>query len=121
MEQQLIFSTSVELIRVPVSAVVFISADGNYSAIKMADGRDHIITLQLGQIEKYLASRLDPSDMRFIRIGKSLIVNRDFISFIHITRQKLVLSDCRSFRHELTASKEALRLLKDLIETENAK
>lgn len=105
---------------VPVSAVVFIAADGNYSVINMADGHNHIITQQLGQIERYIAGRVAPGDTRFIRIGKSLIVNRDYISYIHTGRQKLVLSDSRTFRHELTASKEALRLLKDFIEQEQA-
>lgn len=121
MEKQLIFSTSTELIRVPSSTIVFIVADGNYSKLKIADGHDYVITQQLGQIERCLAVRLNTGDTRFIRIGKSLIVNRDYISFIHVARQRLMLSDCRSFRHELSASKEALRLLKDLIEKEEAK
>ena len=54
---------------------------------------------------------LDKDDHRFIRIGKSLIVNRDYIAFINQVRQKLILSDCRSFRYEVSASKEALKAL----------
>lgn len=61
---------------------------------------------------------LDKDDHRFIRIGKSLIVNRDFIAFIHPVRQKMILSDCRSFRHEVSASKDALKALKELLEKE---
>lgn len=38
MSKELLFSTSTELVRVPSEAVVFITADGNYSAITMADG-----------------------------------------------------------------------------------
>lgn len=110
------FFTSTELLRVPADAVVFITADGNYSAIKMADGSDYVLTLQLGQIEKRIAEMVDSDDNRFIRIGKSLIVNREFITFINPSRQKLTLSDGRTFRHDLSASREALKALKELIE-----
>ena len=61
---------------------------------------------------------LDSDDNRFIRIGKSLIVNREFIAFINPVRQKMILSDCRTFRHEVSASKEALKALKELLEKE---
>ena len=118
MNRRLIFTTTSELIRIPADSVVYITADGNYSVITLADGETFVLTLQLGQIERRIAEMLDPDDHRFIRIGKSLIVNRDFIAFIHPVRQKMILSDCRSFRHEVTASKEALKALKDLLENE---
>lgn len=118
MSTNLLFSTSTELIRVPAETVVFISANGNYSAIKMADGEEYVLTLQLGHMEKRISEMVEENDNRFIRIGKSLIVNRDFITFINPNRQKMVLSDCRSFRYELSASRDALKALKDLIEKE---
>ena len=52
MSKNLLFTTSTELIRVPAESVVFIAADGNYSSIKMADGGEYVLTLQLGQMEK---------------------------------------------------------------------
>lgn len=76
---RLVFATSTEVLRVPADAVVFVSADGNYSALTTADGEDFVLTMQLGQIEKRLAEMLDGNDNRFIRIGKSLIVNREYI------------------------------------------
>lgn len=118
MDRSLTFSTSGELIRVPSEAVVLITADGNYSAITLADGSEYVLTLQLGQIERRLMDFVTSGDNRFIRIGKSLIINRDYISYIHPARQKLVLSDCRTFRRETTASREALKALKDYIEKE---
>ncbi len=117
---RLVFATSTEVLRVPAGAVVFVAADGNYSAITMADGEDFVLTMQLGQVERRMAELLDADDNRFIRIGKSLIVNRDYITFINPARQKL-LSDCRSFRREVSASKEALRALKDYVEKETDK
>lgn len=116
MSKVLLFFTSTELIRVPADAVVFVTADGNYSAITMADGSSYVLTLQLGQIEKRISEMVDNGDNRFIRIGKSLIINREFITFVNPSRQKLTLSDGRSFRYEVSASREALKALKELIE-----
>ena len=118
MNKRLIFTTTSEIVRVPADSVVFITADGNYSAITLADGEKFVLTLQLGQIERRIAEMLDKDDHRFIRIGKNLIVNRDFIAFIHPVRQKMILSDCRNFRHEVSASKDALKALKELLENE---
>lgn len=118
MSKVLLFFTSTELIRVPADAVVFVTADGNYSAITMADGSEYVLTLQLGQIEKRISEMVDDGDNRFIRIGKSLIINREFITFVNPSRQKLTLSDGRSFRHEVSASREALKALKELMRKE---
>lgn len=119
MRKDLIFSTSTELIRVPSDDAVYITADGNYSAITMADGSEYVLTMQLGQVERRISETIASRDNRFIRIGKSLIVNRDFITFINPARQKLTLSDCRNFRHDISASKEALKALKEYIEKED--
>lgn len=118
MERRLVFTTSSEIVRVPFDSVVFITADGNYSVINLADSQSFVLTLQLGQIERRISELLDNDDNRFIRIGKSLIVNREYIAFINPVRQKLVLSDCRTFRREVSASREALKALKELLEKE---
>lgn len=119
MERFLLFATSTELLRVPASAVVCVTADGNYSTVSTVDCSDYVLTLQLGQVERRMADCLSDGDGRFVRIGKSLIINRDYISHLSVGRQRIVLSDCRSFRREVSASKEALRALRDLIEKEN--
>ena len=118
MNSSLTFSTSGELIRVPSDAVVLITADGNYSAISLVDGSEYVVTLQLGQIERKLMDFVTSGDNRFIRIGKSLIINREYISYINPVRQKLTLSDCRTFKREATASRDALKALKEYIEKE---
>lgn len=115
------FYTSTEVVRVPPESVVYITADGNYSGLTMADGENFILTLQLGQIEKRIGEMLDKDDRRFIRIGKSLIVNREYIAFINPLRQRMILSDCRTFRREISASKDALKALKELIEKEETR
>ena len=119
MSKNLSFFTSVELVRVPAEHIVYISAEGNYSTIVMADGSKYLLTMQLGQVERSVSEML-VSDDQFVRIGKSLIINCDYITYIHPSRQKLILSDCRTFRNEVSASRESLKALKEFIERRSA-
>ena len=116
MQEYLIISTSIDLIRAASEDIIFISSDGNYSSFVFTSGESRVVTMQLGQVERLLAEQLTHSGANFIRIGKSLIINRTFISYINLTKQQLVLSDGRSTSHSLTASRDALKQLKELIE-----
>lgn len=118
MERHIVISTSVDLVRVAIEGVVYISSDGNYSTLIQADGGSRILTVQLGQLEALISKQLVSDGNVFIRIGKSLIINRNYIHYINIPKQQLVLSDARTFSHTVSASKDALRQLKELIEKE---
>ena len=118
MKKQLLISTSVDLVRIAPERIVYISSDGNYSTIMQTDNEVRMVSFQLGQIEKMISSQLGSAGNIFIRIGKSLIINRSYIYYINIAKQKLTLSDVSSFSHTVTASKEALKQLKELIEKE---
>lgn len=114
----LIVSTSNDLVRIAPNCIVYVASDGNYSTLVQTDGEMRMLSYQLGQIEKMIASQLGMKGNMFIRIGKSLIINRSYIYYIHIPKQKLILSDTRTFSHTVVASKEALKQLKDLLEKE---
>ena len=60
--------------------------------------------------------QLGDTGFDFIRLGRKLIVNMDYVHYIDTARQQLILSDCASCRHELTASREVLAQLKAYIE-----
>ncbi len=77
-----------------------------------------MLSFQLGQIEKMIASQLGVEGNIFIRIGKSLIINRSYIYYINVPKQKLVLSDVETVNHTVTASREALKQLKEFLEKE---
>ena len=117
-KRQLIISPSIDLVRIAPEHIVYISSDGNYSTLVQTDGEMRMLSFQLGQVEKMIADQLGRDGNNFIRIGKSLIINRLYIYYINIAKQKLVLSDVASFSHTVSASKEALKSLKDLIEKE---
>ena len=106
------------LVRIAPDRIVYISSDGNYSTLVQADGEMRMLSFQLGQIEKMIASQFGSEGNSFIRIGKSLIINRSYIYYINVPKQKLVLSDVTTFSHTVTASREALKQLKELLEKE---
>ena len=118
MTKQLIISTSNDLVRIAPDRIVCVSSDGNYSTLVQADGEMRMLSFQLGQIEKMIALQLGSEGNSFIRIGKSLIINRSYIYYINVPKQKLVLSDVTTFSHTVTASREALKQLKELLEKE---
>ena len=117
-KRPLIIPTSIDLVRIAPERIVYISSDGNYSTLVQVDGEMRMLSFQLGQIEKMIADQLGREGNTFIRIGKSLIINRSYIYYINVPKQKLVLSDVASFSHTMSASKEALKSLKELIEKE---
>lgn len=116
-QKYLVISTATDLVRIAPEKIVYITSDGNYCNMMQTDDQIRLLTLQLGQIETMIKVQLG-SENEFIRIGRSLIINRIYIYYINIQSQKLVLSDNSRFTHTVSASKESLKLLKDLIDKE---
>ena len=112
----LVISTSNDLLRVAANQILYISSDGNYCNLFQTGGEIRLVTYQLGQIERMIAQQLPELSKHFVRIGKSLIINLNYVYYIHVAKQQLILVDGQQNRYTLTASKEALRALKELIE-----
>ena len=109
-------STSTELVRVQTDDIVFVHADGNYSEILLYNGKQHTMTFQLHFFNESF-QRL--KDNFFVRVGRSLIVNRNYIYLINITEQKMILTGGKlNGEYEVKASKEALKELKAQLEEE---
>ena len=117
----LILSNSNVLVRVAVPDVAYISSDGSYSTMVLTDGRKHVFSFNLSTFEKLLESQLGLESQIFIRLGKSLIINSNYIYCINIPAQELILSsDKMAEGFTLNASRDALKSLKSMIE-ENVK
>ena len=112
MDQVVVISKGTELLRVPSARLVYISADGNYSNLVTQDNRSRMVSFQLGQLEDIIGEQLGDSGNNFIRLGRGLIINSDFVYSIDIAKQQLILSDCLDCYHELSASREVLIKLK---------
>lgn len=119
MSNYLVITTASDLLRVKYDNIVYIIADGNYSQMLLSGGDIKLVTMQLGQVERLIDSQLGQNKQNFIRIGKALIINRQYIFYIHINHQQLILRDTFNAQYTVQASKEALKQLKALVETEN--
>ena len=117
MKRYIIISKGTELLRITADSLMFVSSDGNYSNITTEDGRTKLVTLQLGQIEDILQEQLSNAESNFLRLGRSLIINTNYIYFIDTSKQELILSNCKGSYHSLTASREVLIKLKAYMET----
>jgi len=118
MLKHLVISNSNELVRVTPDRIVYITSDGNYSSLVLSGNIERVFSINLGAIQKILETQLKDESQQFIRIGKSLIINYNYIYLINIGKQQLILSD-RQFQqsYELTASRDALKQLKTVIES----
>ena len=118
----LIISNANELVRIKPERVVYVKSDGNYSTMVLHDKTEQVFTMNLAQCQQLMEEQLGTEAMTFIRLGKQLIVNRAYIFKINPTKQQLLMSNKKvNIAFELSASKEALKQLKALIESGTGK
>ena len=116
MELEVIISNTTDLLRVSAFDIMCIKAEGNYSTIILNDGDEHLVPFQLGQLEHLLDNQLGTEASIFIRVGRGVIVNREFLCAINLPKQLLTLRSRNGHKVAMNASKESLRQLKELIE-----
>ena len=118
----LIISNANELVRLQPERVVYVKSDGNYSTMVLHDKTEQVFTMNLAQCQLLMEEQLGKEAMTFIRLGKQLIVNRAYIFKINPNKQQLYMSNSEvNIAFELQASKEALKQLKVLMESETGK
>ena len=118
----LIISNSSELVRIKPERVVYVESDGNYSTMVLHDKTEQVFTMNLAHCQQLMEEQLGKDAMTFIRIGKQLIVNRAYIFKINPNKQQLIMSDMdMNIAFDLQASKEALKQLKALLESQEGK
>ena len=113
--KKVLFNSRDELLRIDVQKIVYFEADGNYTNIMTVNKLKGTVCMNLGEMERNLASQLGDSANIFMRIGKRFIVNLNYIYQVNTLKQHLILSDYDHFAFQITISKEALRKVKDLI------
>ena len=119
MRETIIISNTNELVRMRAERIIYVQSDGNYSTFVLHDRTEQVFTMNLARSMEELERQLGREAQTFIRIGKSLIVNRRYIYRVNVQRQHLVMSDLtENLAFTLQASKEALRQLKALLEAE---
>ena len=121
-------STSTELVRVATDEIVYVRADGNYSDLVLTNGQKRKMTFQLHFFDEVFQQL---QNNMFVRVGRSLIVNKRFIYVINLTEQQLILSGGNlkesivfygqskdDSPQNISLAREGLRQLKQLLENE---
>lgn len=116
MQVPLIISNTTDLLRIMPDDILYMMAEGNYSKVFSTDGDVVLVSFQLGQVEKMIASQLGENSTDFIRVGRAIIANRNYIYMISLSRAQLVMKSPHCKKHVVEASKEALRDLKQLVD-----
>lgn len=103
-----------DLIILDLDRVAFFQANGNYTQLTYISGQKQLLTIGLSKIEAVIRAAT-PSGHRssFLRLGRSLIVNRLFIITISVPKQKLYLGDYDNHLFGLPVPKSLLKALKD--------
>ena len=118
----IIISNMNELVRVKPERVVYVESDGNYSTMVLHDKTEHVFTMNLAHCQELIEKQLGKEAETFIRIGKQLIINREYIFKINVNSQTLIMSDMALNQvFSLQASKEALKQLKAYMESKAGK
>jgi hypothetical protein len=87
----------------------------------LSEGIQFTFAINIGKIEEMFHSQYLDSQSVLIRVGKSFIVNKNYILQINLPKQKLLLLTPGGKPRELIVSKEPLKALKDMLEHEGLK
>lgn len=108
---KLYFHTRDELTCIETDLVAAVQANGNYSRIVYITKREVMVTHGLSNIEEILKS-YNNNRNRFIRLGRSIIINHSFLHKIDILKQQVVLSDGDKNEIRITIPKQILKSYK---------
>lgn len=103
------------LLRVPIENIVYFEADGNFTIIVTINNLKKSVYITLGRMEQILVEKSKEHPNSFIRIGRNLIVNTQYLFFIDTIKKEIILSDCANFAFKLNCSKEALKKIKEVL------
>jgi DNA-binding LytR/AlgR family response regulator len=116
MSEYIVISNSNELVRITPDRLVCVESDGNYSTLYLTGKDKKTFSVNLGDIQELIENQTDADTNPFIRIGRSLIINSHYIYSINLSQKSLVLTDRQFQKFKLSASKKALKQLKDYID-----
>lgn len=101
MERSLILNNKLELRRFLPQDIVYIKAEGNYVNIHTTYKQNISFTMQLGKVGEAIGEQLKQEASDFIIVGRSYIVNRNYIVHIIPKDKLLMLHDHRGTVYKL--------------------
>lgn len=121
MDKYLIIKTRDEFLRIRINDILYLEADRNYTKLLLTEGIQFTFAINIGRLEDMFENQVVESKKMLIRVGKSFIINKNYILQINLPKQKLVLLTPGGKPRELVVSKEPLKALKDMLEIEASK
>lgn len=89
---KLYFNNRDELTCIDANKIAVVQANGNYSRVVYITKREIMLTNGISKMEEILKS-YNTKENRFIRLGRSFIINHAFLQKIDVQKQQIVLSD----------------------------
>ena len=89
---KIVVNTRDDLILLETSLVAAVKANGNYSTVYYINKREILLTMPIGHIDELLKKHNNDKD-KFIKLGRSFIINQRYVYRIELQRQLLFLSD----------------------------
>lgn len=105
------FNSRDELIVVDFERVAVIQANGNYTRVVYINKHEVMLSMGITKVSEIIHKHELPT-VRFIRIGRSCIINHAFLERIDIARQLIVLTDGNGHEIRLNVSKQILKSYK---------
>lgn len=105
-----------ELLIIDLEKIAFFQANGNYTHLNYILGETHLLTIGLSKVEDLIRITW-PKDKPspFVRLGRSLIINQNYLSEISVLKQKITLSDRGQHAYSLSVPKPLLKEYKEKI------
>ena len=110
---KLFFNTRDELTVIDSEEIAVVQANGNYSKVLTISRREIMLTSGISKVEQVLKN-LKEKKAKFVRVGRSLIVNHSFLQKIDLMKQVMVLSG-QGNEIKVNVSKKTLKIYKDAI------
>ena len=110
---KLFFNTRDELTVIDSEEIAVVQANGNYSKVLTIYRREIMLTSGISKVEQVLKN-LKEKKSKFVRVGRSLIVNHSFLQKIDLMKQVMVLSG-QGNDIKVNVSKKTLKIYKDAI------
>lgn len=109
---KLFFDSRDELTCIETDLVAAVQANGNYSRVVYITKKEVMLTHGISKLEVILKSYNNKRN-RFIRLGRSIIINHSFLQKIDVLKQQLLLSDGDKNDIRITIPKQILKSYKN--------
>ena len=110
---KLFFNTRDELTVIDSEEIAVVHANGNYSKVLTIYRKEIMLTTGISKVEEVLKN-IKEKKSKFVRVGRSLIVNHSFLQKIDLMKQVMVLSVSGN-EIKVNVSKKTLKVYKDAI------